>query len=182
MTIAVTPEQEALRDASRRWAERHCSSESVRALVEAERVDVHDLLRAAGEQGLLGIHVGEEYGGGGGSLVDLAVVLEEFGRALVPGQVVPTVLAALVLERNGGDAAAELLPALVAGEVAVGCGWEVRVADFGLAKELGDAAPEARSEEGRSAVFPSRPSSRKAKVSLAPGMECSLASTLTVAS
>lgn len=132
MTIAVTPEQEALRDASRRWAERHCSSESVRALVEAERVDVHDLLRAAGEQGLLGIHVGEEYGGGGGSLVDLAVVLEEFGRALVPGQVVPTVLAALVLERNGGDAAAELLPALVAGEVAVGVGigdGELRLVD-----------------------------------------------------
>ena len=52
---------------------------------------------ALAEQGLLSLHVPEEHGGQGYGLPELAVALEELGRALVPGAFLPTVLASAVL-------------------------------------------------------------------------------------
>jgi alkylation response protein AidB-like acyl-CoA dehydrogenase len=68
-------------------------------------------------QGLLGLHLPGEHGGGGGDLLDLAVVLEEAGRALLPDQYLPTVLAAAVLAEAGGGAAKRWLPALAEGSL-----------------------------------------------------------------
>ncbi len=48
-------------------------------------------------QGLVGLHLPEDDGGGGGELLDLAVVLEELGRAALPGPYLPTALAAELL-------------------------------------------------------------------------------------
>ncbi len=48
------------------------------------------------ELGVLGLHVPEADGGQGAGLTELAVALEELGRALVPGGLVPTVLASAV--------------------------------------------------------------------------------------
>ncbi|MEO6531085.1 MAG: acyl-CoA dehydrogenase, partial [Specibacter sp.] len=45
------------------------------------------------ENGLHALHISEERGGQGGSVVDTGVVVEEFGRRLVPGPYVSTVLA-----------------------------------------------------------------------------------------
>ena len=53
------------------------------------------------EQGLIGPHLPERAGGGGGTMLDLAVVLEQTGRALLPGNHLPTVLATVVLDRGG---------------------------------------------------------------------------------
>jgi alkylation response protein AidB-like acyl-CoA dehydrogenase len=67
-------------------------------------------------QGLLGLHLPEEHGGQGFGLVEQAVALEELGRALAPGPYVPTVLAsAAIAAYAGGEAKAELLPALADG-------------------------------------------------------------------
>jgi 3-oxocholest-4-en-26-oyl-CoA dehydrogenase beta subunit len=55
--------------------------------------------------------------GGGGGLLDLAVVYEEAGRTLVPTTLYSTVEAALVIDRAGADAPrAALLRAVLAGE------------------------------------------------------------------
>src|ERR1700722_1431633 len=51
--------------------------------------------------GLLGLHLPEESGGQGYGLGELAVALEELGRALVPGGFLPTVLASAVLHAGG---------------------------------------------------------------------------------
>ncbi|NGO81783.1 acyl-CoA dehydrogenase, partial [Streptomyces sp. YC504] len=65
------------------------------------------------EQGLLGVHLPEEYGGGGGDLVDLAVVVEEAARGALPGPFLANSLASAVLERAGER---ELTAALAGGE------------------------------------------------------------------
>jgi alkylation response protein AidB-like acyl-CoA dehydrogenase len=54
---------------------------------------VRGLLARGRLEGLLDLHVPERYGGEGGSLVELAVAVEEMGRALAPGPYVPSVLA-----------------------------------------------------------------------------------------
>ncbi|MGW5418894.1 acyl-CoA dehydrogenase [Streptomyces sp. NPDC003943] len=125
MGIAITHEQRELARSVRGWLNRAVPPEAVR-----KHLDVPDLALGrpaywdgAAAQGLLGIHLPEEYGGGGGDLVDLAVVLEEAGRALLPGPYLPTVLAAELLRRAGH---AESAGALAAGErigaVAFGAG------------------------------------------------------------
>ena len=55
------------------------------------------------EQGWLGLHIGEDHGGQGGGLLELAVVTEELARAIAPGPFFSTVLASALVERGGDD-------------------------------------------------------------------------------
>jgi alkylation response protein AidB-like acyl-CoA dehydrogenase len=73
----------------------------------------------AAQLGLQGLGLPEEFGGSGGSLVDLAIVMEEMGAVLFGGPFLPTaVLAANVLAALPEDpVTGELLPRLAAGEL-----------------------------------------------------------------
>jgi alkylation response protein AidB-like acyl-CoA dehydrogenase len=104
MSIGLTEEHRALRDAVRGWATRHVPPAVVRDAVNAEREARPEFWKGLAEQGLLGLHLPEEFGGGGQGLLELAVVVEEFGRSMVPGPFVPTVLAAAVLHDAGHTA------------------------------------------------------------------------------
>ncbi|RSS79027.1 acyl-CoA dehydrogenase, partial [Streptomyces sp. WAC05292] len=108
MGIAITQEQQDLAAAVRGWAARHVPPDRVRALLDApprtgERPAWWDGLAAAG---LLAPHLE------GGTLLDLAVVVEEAARAALPGPFLPSSLASALLDRAG---AAELAAALSAG-------------------------------------------------------------------
>ncbi|MHB8449367.1 MAG: acyl-CoA dehydrogenase family protein [Mycobacteriales bacterium] len=90
----------------------------------------HDALlwrRLTGELGLAGLALPERYGGSGGRPADLAVALEEAGRALLPLPLWSTVTAAAaVLTAGSEEACAELLPPLASG---------ARVATLAVAEE-----------------------------------------------
>ena len=108
MAIGLTEEHEALAESVRGLAERHITAETVRA--GEPRPAFWGALAA---QGLPGLHLPEEHGGQGFTLVELAVAVEELGRAMAPGPFVPTVLASALLA--GSSAAGEHLPALADG-------------------------------------------------------------------
>jgi alkylation response protein AidB-like acyl-CoA dehydrogenase len=72
--------------------------------------------RLTGELGLTALAIGEEHGGFGASLVELGIVLEEAGAALLTQPLLSTTVAALALDPDLPDAAA-LLPALAAGDL-----------------------------------------------------------------
>ena len=76
------------------------------------------------EQGILGLHVPEADGGQGYGLPELAVAVEELGRALIPGAFLPTVLAsaALIEAGAGGKLVAGLADGSKAGAVALTTG------------------------------------------------------------
>src|SRR5262245_57486939 len=78
-------------------------------------VDVWSGLAALGVTGLL---VPEASGGAGMGMVDMAVVLEELGRAVHPGPFASSAIGAvsLVVLAGSDDDRADLLPALAAGE------------------------------------------------------------------
>ncbi|MCW2706343.1 MAG: acyl-CoA dehydrogenase domain protein [Frankiales bacterium] len=114
MSIGVTEDHEALAASVRGWAERAGLRESARAAFEAPE-ERPSWWTALAEQGLLGLHVPEELGGSGAGGVELAVTVEELGRALAQGPALPTLLASLVLAQVGGTAAKELLPSLTDG-------------------------------------------------------------------
>ena len=117
MDFTFSAEQQDLRAAMRDVATDRCSPSSLRSVIDSHDAYDADLWRlVAGELGMVGIAVSEANGGTGGSFVDAAVVLEESGRALFPVPLLTAVVAAAVLERGSPAAAAELLPAIAAGE------------------------------------------------------------------
>ncbi|MEV3853321.1 acyl-CoA dehydrogenase [Streptomyces sp. NPDC050095] len=103
MGIAITQEQRELADAVRGWIARAVPPDEVRKLLDAPAAPGHrpPFWDALAGQGLLGVHLPEAYGGGGGTLLDLAVVVEEAGRAALPGPYLGSALAAEVLRRAG---------------------------------------------------------------------------------
>src|SRR3954470_24887603 len=99
MAIGLTEEHDALADAVRGWAERNAPVSVVRATLDADEETRPAFWPGLADQGLLGLHVPEEYGGQGAGLLELAVALEELGRAVVPGPFLPSVLASAALLR-----------------------------------------------------------------------------------
>ncbi|MFG2646682.1 acyl-CoA dehydrogenase [Streptomyces sp. NPDC048436] len=125
MGIGITQEQRELAAAVRGWIARAVPPEEIRKLLDAPlgtggRPPHWDGLA---QQGLLAVHLPEECGGAGGGLVDLAVALEEAGRAALPGPYLASSLASAVLHRAGApDLAAELASGARIGAVALGAG------------------------------------------------------------
>ena len=114
MDFTFSAEQEELRRAVRDLARDHASSADVRRVVAAGRGYDDELWRLVGaELGLTGLGVAEPSGGAGGDFVDVAVVLEESGAALLPVPLLSTLVAAAALA--GSDAAAAWLPDLCSG-------------------------------------------------------------------
>ncbi|MCK2239530.1 MULTISPECIES: acyl-CoA dehydrogenase [unclassified Crossiella] len=112
MPIAVTAEQQALHESVLAYGQGAGAIAAVRA---QERGDPawRRLWPGLVDLGLTGIAVPEELGGAGGTVVDLAVALEAAAEALIPGPILPTALAGLVLADQPG--VRELLPAVVGG-------------------------------------------------------------------
>jgi alkylation response protein AidB-like acyl-CoA dehydrogenase len=114
-------EQSALRDAVRRLVRAKAPLSTARTLAEAGQRSDPAFWREIAGAGLLGLPVPEEFGGAGASLVELTIVAEEFGRALVGGPFLATaVLGAHALLAVAADpAAADHLAALMGGELTV---------------------------------------------------------------
>src|SRR5258706_4306677 len=104
MAVGLAPEQLELAAAVRGWSQRHCPAEVLRSAVDgSDSGAVHyraELAPSLAGQGLFGLHLPEAAGGQGFGLPELAVALEETGRALLPGAFLPTVLASAVLAES----------------------------------------------------------------------------------
>jgi alkylation response protein AidB-like acyl-CoA dehydrogenase len=140
MALAVTDEHVQLADSVRSLAARLCPPGSVRAAAaepDAGAAVYRDVLGPAlAEQGLLGLHVPEADGGQGFGLPELAVTIEQLGRALLPGDFVPTTLASAVLAvaRADGKLLAGLADGAKSAAVALTSDWTGEAAaDGGLA-------------------------------------------------
>ncbi len=113
MSIAIGEDHVALRDAVRRFAADRCPPNVVRAAVDAEDEALPPFWDELTALGWLGLHLPAAVGGQGYGIAELAVVLEELGRALAPGPCVPTVLSSAAIHAGGG--AGKRLPELASG-------------------------------------------------------------------
>jgi alkylation response protein AidB-like acyl-CoA dehydrogenase len=119
MNFAFSEEQDELRRSVRRFLEDRSPMTEVRRLMETtEGYDPAVWDQIANQLGLPSLIVPEAYGGAGFTFVELAVVLEETGAALLGGPLFPTVALATTALLASGDEAAktELLPGIASGE------------------------------------------------------------------
>jgi 3-oxocholest-4-en-26-oyl-CoA dehydrogenase beta subunit len=111
-------DQQALRELARKMLEELATHERLKQ-VEAtdERVD-RRLFAELAKANLLGLPFGESFGGSGLGLVEVAILLEEIGRAVAPVPVFETVvLAGLPIAEFGSDAQKRRwLPGVVSGD------------------------------------------------------------------
>jgi alkylation response protein AidB-like acyl-CoA dehydrogenase len=93
----ISSEQFAARELVRDWATGSGATEAVRDIEQGEPKAWQPVFDGLAGLGLFGVAVPEDCGGAGGSIEDLAAMVEEAGRALVPGPVATTALATLVV-------------------------------------------------------------------------------------
>lgn len=120
MTLALTPEQKDLADAVGQFAQRRAplsaARQSFEALARGALPEFWDELTVSGFHA---VHLPEDCGGQGGTLLDAACVLEAAGKAALPGPLLPTVTAgAVALLADAGPPAEALLKRLADGAAA----------------------------------------------------------------
>jgi alkylation response protein AidB-like acyl-CoA dehydrogenase len=118
MDLAFSEEQEMLSKSARDFLADKCPKTLVREMEEDERGYSPGLWQEMADLGWLGLPFPEKYEGGGFSFLDLIVLLEEMGRACLPGPFLPTVvLGGLpILEWGTEEQKQQYLPLISRGE------------------------------------------------------------------
>lgn len=121
MDFKLTDEQALLRDGLTRFLSTRYDLEKSRAAAKSGAGWQPEIWRAFAEElGILGAALPEEAGGIGGGAVEMMLIAEALGHALVVEPYVDTaVVAAGLLRRAGGDIADDLLEQIVAGTAVV---------------------------------------------------------------
>jgi alkylation response protein AidB-like acyl-CoA dehydrogenase len=102
MQFGLSESQEFLKNSAREFFVGECPSSEMRRLVETDTAYDAGLWSQLAAQGYTGVIFPEEYGGMGLGKVELMLLMEETGRALLPGPFFSTVvLAGSVLEAVG---------------------------------------------------------------------------------
>jgi alkylation response protein AidB-like acyl-CoA dehydrogenase len=118
MRFTFTDEQCEFRSVVRRFLEDKSPSSEVRRLMETDAgCDAQLWRELSGDLGLTALHIPEVYGGQGFGISELAIAVEEMGRALLCAPYFgSTVLATTAILKAGSDAQKRaLLPDLAAG-------------------------------------------------------------------
>ena len=121
MDLGIDEGQQMLKNSAREFLEAECPYTFVRAMEEDERGYTSEMWGKLAEQGWLGLIIPEEYGGSGLSFLDLSILLEETGRALLPGPFFSTVVMGGMTITDAGSEAQkqEYLPRIAEGQIIV---------------------------------------------------------------
>jgi alkylation response protein AidB-like acyl-CoA dehydrogenase len=145
MDFDLSKPQKLLKESARAFLARECPPDRVRRLMESGTAHDDGLWRAVADQGWTGLTIPEAYGGLGLGLVDLAVVVEEMGRACLPGAFPSTIFAAALVERAGDAAQRErYLEPIASGETKAtvafleeDASWDVDAIALGATRKCG---------------------------------------------
>jgi alkylation response protein AidB-like acyl-CoA dehydrogenase len=119
MDLGLDEQQEMLKNFARDFLEKECPEQLVRAMEEDEKGYSPELWQKMAQQGWMGLIIPENYGGTGMNICELVVLLEEFGRALVPGPFISTVVlgGVPIMEAGTEEQKQQYLPKIASGEL-----------------------------------------------------------------
>jgi alkylation response protein AidB-like acyl-CoA dehydrogenase len=117
MDFAFSEEQDMLRASAREFLAKRCPSSYVRRMMDADDAWDPDMWRRLADLGWTSLGIPEDYGGVG-TFLDLVVVLEETGRALLPGPYFATMGLAVpaLLEAGSGQQKDSVLRRVASGQ------------------------------------------------------------------
>ena len=119
MDMGLSEIQQMLKNSAREFLAQESPLTLVREMEDDDRGFTEELWRQVASLGWTGIPFPEQYGGTGGSFLDLAVLVEEMGRALLPGPYFATVVLGglTVLDAGSEQQKDYILPGICAGTV-----------------------------------------------------------------
>lgn len=119
MDLSFTEDQKMIKKSAREFLEKECTMDFVREMEEDEKGYSEEMWKKIAKLGWMGIPFPEEYGGTNGSFLDLIIIIEEIGRALLPAPFIPAVVSSgLPVLHYGNKVQKEgLLPKIVSGEL-----------------------------------------------------------------
>ena len=116
MDLSLDDEQQLFKRSARKFLETYCDKSVVEELETSESGFSPDLWKGMAELGWMGVPLPSEYGGLESSLLELAVLFEEVGRAAMSGPLLETVTAALCIVESGtSEQKSSLLPSIAQG-------------------------------------------------------------------
>ncbi len=118
MDLRFTEAQEILKKAARDFLTTECPKTLVRELEKSEKGYSPELWKKMAELGWMGLVIPEQYEGIGYTFQDLTVLLEEVGRNILPGPLIPTVISTFpILEAGTEEQKKEFLPKISSGDL-----------------------------------------------------------------
>ncbi|MGH7314339.1 MAG: acyl-CoA dehydrogenase family protein [Candidatus Rokuibacteriota bacterium] len=135
MDFTPSPLQQLHVATARDFLGKHCPPETAQRLALDARGFDEALWRRMAELGWPGLLIPSDFGGSDGTLLDVILLVEEMGRAALPGPFVTSAVVAtsLLVAAGSAEQRGRLLPALAAGE---------RIATLALVEEGGSFDPE----------------------------------------
>jgi alkylation response protein AidB-like acyl-CoA dehydrogenase len=117
MELILSEQQKLLQDSAARFMEQSAGAQLVRRVRESGAPFDADVWRELAAAGWLAILIGEDKGGLGLGPTELALVLEEAGKALLPGPIAAAAAAAKILSE--GDGGGDLIDGILSGDLVV---------------------------------------------------------------
>jgi 3-oxocholest-4-en-26-oyl-CoA dehydrogenase beta subunit len=121
MNYDLNESQLMLQKAARDFFTKECPKNIIKDIAKDDTGYPKELWHKMADLGWLGLIFPEKYGGTGGNFIDLVVLLEEMGRACLPGPYFSTVVSGgtVVLEAGNDDQKKRLLTGIAEGKVQV---------------------------------------------------------------
>jgi alkylation response protein AidB-like acyl-CoA dehydrogenase len=118
MDLALSEEQEMLKTMARDFLSDKLPKTAVKEIEESESGYSSEMWKEMAGLGWMGLVLPEKYGGGGMSFLDLAVLVEEMGRACLPGPYFSTVILGglSILDVGSDEQKQKHLPGIASGE------------------------------------------------------------------
>lgn len=119
MNFNFSEEQVLLKESIARWAQDNYSFDQRRVAADSPESFSREHWSTFAELGWLSVPFAEEYGGYGGNAVDLAAIMEEFGKALVVEPIVSTLVlfGGVLSNSNTESIKADLIPKIIDGSL-----------------------------------------------------------------
>ena len=131
--IKFSQEQEMLRSSARAFLGKEAPLTFVRSLEQSPGHFPAELWKKVAEVGWPSLPVPAQYGGSDGGFLDVAVLLDELGRALFPGPFLWSSLSALLLGQFGAEEQKKkYLPAIADGVAVFTIAWPEKSGDYAL--------------------------------------------------
>ncbi len=121
MDLGLNEAQQMLKNSAQEFLEAECPDTYVREMEEDENGYTSDMWQKLAEQGWLGLIIPEKYGGVELEFQDLAILLEEMGRYMLPGPYFSNVVLGgmSIMDSGTEEQKQEYLPRLAEGQIIV---------------------------------------------------------------
>lgn len=120
MSIGLSDDQVALSSVVENFLAKRQALRVARDSLQSEEECLPNYWDEMADLGWFGLHLPERYGGSGGSFEDVAVLVEQLGRCVTSGPIVPTLIAGAAIATAGDEAAVALLSEIANGSLPAG--------------------------------------------------------------